>query len=149
MKKIIETILPTSLAALLGFVASPFLREIWDFAADIFLPRLSNRGHLSLLATLTIICLALGTLLYFSTSHKRLLRQYSHDEKSGVSRHRKNGTLVCTSCLRKDYLESPLKVGDGVWFCQVVSCRASYENPRHKARGQRSEEDKSWQQVNT
>jgi len=30
------------------------------------------------LATLTIICLALGTLLYFSTSHKRLLRQYSH-----------------------------------------------------------------------
>lgn len=144
MKKIIETILPTSLAALLGFVASPFLGEIWDFAADTFLPRLSNRGHLSLLATLTILCLALATLLYFSTSHKRLLRQYSHDEKSGISRHRKNGTLVCTSCLHKDYLESPLKVDDGGWSCQVASCRTVYENPRHKARSQPSKEDKAW-----
>ena len=36
------------LGAVIGFVASPFLREIWDYAATAVLPKLSPQARLSL-----------------------------------------------------------------------------------------------------
>ncbi|MGD0815963.1 MAG: hypothetical protein ABSA83_20410 [Verrucomicrobiota bacterium] len=83
-----EKVLLPLLTLMLGFVISPFLREMWDYAADIVLPELSPRARLSILATMTITCLVLGIWVYSLVSKRRLIKQFSEDEEfDGVYRH--------------------------------------------------------------
>jgi hypothetical protein len=110
MKKTITAALSTILPALLGFVASPFLRGLWDFAADIGLPKLSPQQQLSLLATLSILCLLLGGGLYRCSSKRLLVRQYKVDESQRFYVHRRTGQRVCGDCLLTDGIASPLIV---------------------------------------
>lgn len=83
-KKIVAGVTIILLAGMLGFVVSPFAHDLWSFGIDTFLPKLSRQGTLSLVATLAILCLALGVLLYRSYS-KRLL----------IESARKQGRPVC------------------------------------------------------
>ena len=135
MKQTAKAVIATLLAALLGFVVSPLARELWSFAAETFLPKLSKQGQLSLVATLSILCLVLGTLLYRASSIKILMRKYVHVESRGFWVHRKTNLRVCGNCLFNG-IKSPLTLGtrynqlknqnETVWACGIKSCSSAY-----------------------
>lgn len=134
MKKIIKTTIAPALLALLGFVVSPLAHEAWSIAAEVILPKLSPTGMLSLVATLTILCLSSCTALYFSGSKRLLRRHYKHLEKRGFWIHRKTEQKVCGNCLLAG-LESPLASSSfpdatgrrkNVWVCGNKPCSLEY-----------------------
>ena len=102
MKQTIETVLPPCLTLVIGFVVSPFLKGVWDYAANAVLPGLSPQARLSLLATLAILCLVEGAWIWALVSKKMLLKKYEPDKRwSGIYRHKKSGEMVCGTCLHK------------------------------------------------
>lgn len=76
VKRTAQEAIAILIAAMLGFVVSPLAHDLWSFGADTFLPKLSRQGQLSLVATLSILCLVLGVLLYRSYSRILLLRRF-------------------------------------------------------------------------
>ena len=130
MKRIAEAVLPL-LTGVLGFVASPFLLGFWGYAADVALPKLSKQQHLSLLATLTIICLLLAVLVYRNASKSVMLGKYQHSTKEGFWKHRKTGERVCGNCLLLG-IQSPLSAYSysngqkNLWECGVKTCEKQY-----------------------
>ncbi len=100
MKKTTERALLPLLTALLGFVASPFLRGLWDWCADVALPQFSKQQKLSLLATLSMLCLAEASWIYRLRKKGVLNREYTPDlEWPGTYRHLKNRAVhVCGVC---------------------------------------------------
>ena len=102
MKKIIVSVLLPCLTLVIGFVVSPFLKGMWDYAANTVLPELSPQARLSLLATLAILCLVEGAWIYLLTSKKLLLRRYEADKVwTGMYRNKKTREMVCGTCLNK------------------------------------------------
>src|SRR5207249_5805974 len=97
--KILGAVLGACLSAGLTFISQPFLREFWDFLADIALPRLSKRGQLSLLATLSAVCTVLVISLHRARSRRVLLAKYEHLKERGFWKNRKTGQYVCGNCL--------------------------------------------------
>jgi hypothetical protein len=123
-----EQVLLPLLTLMLGFVISPFLREMWDYAADIVLPKLSPRARLSILATMTITCLVLGIWVYSLVSKRRLIKQFSEDEEfDGVYRHNNSRERVCGPCLHGDGKAIPI-FGDGGSF-KCSKCPAEFLKP--------------------
>ena len=108
-RKTAESILLPLLTGVLGFVASPFLRETWDFSANELLPKLSKQGQLSLLATLTILCLVLAAWVYTLISKRFLIRRFKRSAAwYGAYENKKDeNELVCGICLNKNVI-SPL-----------------------------------------
>jgi len=70
MKTITAKAIAILLAASVGFVVSPLAHDLWSFGSDTFLPTLSKQGRLSLVATLSILCLVLSALLYHEKSER-------------------------------------------------------------------------------
>src|SRR5260221_12115977 len=129
MKKIIEPVLLPSLTLLIGFVASPFLKGLWDYAANSVLPELSPQARLSLMATLAIICLGQGAWIVFiliGRSAKRWKRNYKFVIEEGYYQHNKTSALICGHCYLEG-LESPLaKLQGSRIVCQNSNCRKCY-----------------------
>lgn len=127
-REIMAAGLGTCLGGLIVFLSSPFLIDLWGVLGDIALPKLSKQGHLSLLATLFLLCILLSLLLYHRSSKGLLLRKYELIRGRGFSQHRRTGQRVCTSCLT-DGIESPLipLVGTGMWRCARQDCSLPYE----------------------
>jgi len=134
-KKIAVAVIAALLTGLLGFVVSPFARDLWSFGADTFLPKLSKQGQLSLVATFAILCLVLASLLYCSNSKRMMQRRYQHLLKRGFWVHRKTGQRVCGNCLIAG-IESPLSCFSVIypngtfqrygWFCGRKDCNTEY-----------------------
>ncbi len=129
MKKTVEIVLLPSLTLLIGFVVSPFLKGLWDYAENAVLPELSPQARLSLLATLAILCLVEGALICFMVFRKsaqRWKRNYEFVSDQGYYRHKKTGALICGNCFLNDK-ESPLAKLQGGWTnCQNNECQKSY-----------------------
>jgi len=132
-KEITAAVLGTLIGGAIGFVASPFLREMWAFCADTVLPRLSPQARLSLVATLATLSLVLGILLYSASSKRLLIRRYRHVQDRGFWVDRKSGkTRVCGNCLI-DGIVSPLTAysysGHTIqnrWTCDRKDCGRTY-----------------------
>jgi hypothetical protein len=127
MKRTIELVLLPSLTLVIGFVVSPFLKGIWDYAANAILPELSPQARLSLLATLAILCLVEGAWIWMLTSKKMLLKKYDVDKFwIGLYRHKQTGEKVCGTCLNKGIV-SPLVSLSTVQFscgtCKTIVLR--------------------------
>ena len=131
MKQRIEVALLPALTGLLGFVASPFLRGVWDWCANVALPALTKPQQLSLVALLSILCLALAALLYRASSKQFLIRKYQHLENRGFWVHRQTKRRVCGNCLIAG-IESPLacfsftKPERDSWKCGRKDCGMEY-----------------------
>ena len=110
------TVLVPLVGAGLGFEASPFVREMWDYVAGAILPKLSPRGTLSILATLTTICL-LQCFYIRSLGRTPLTLKYKFDAEHNYHLHPKSGVPICTKCLSEKSLPVPLgndPDGDGL-----------------------------------
>lgn len=117
-REIIIAALGAALGAVLGFVSSPFLREIWDYAADTVLPQLSPRARLSLVATLAIICLVLLVWVWVLESRRLLMRKFEPDKIwLGAYKNKKSGEMICGICLGKDGKVIPLTDLGGDFKC--------------------------------
>ena len=119
MKKITEAILLPILTLALGFVISPFLHSIWNYAADEVLPNLSSQARLSLLATLTILCLSqfawIVRYVWFD-NEKWKKRRYKFDSEMGCYVHKiELENMACAKCW--DNGISPLKKDSNGWTC--------------------------------
>jgi len=129
MKKITELALLPCLTLLIGFVVSPFLKGLWDYAENAVLPELSPQARLSLVATLAIICLAESAwifILIFGKSAERWKRNYEFVSDQGYYRHKKTGALICGNCFLEGK-ESPLaKLRGGYAACQNNDCQKAY-----------------------
>jgi hypothetical protein len=125
-KEIVLRSLLTLPAACLGFVVSPFAREMWAYAANSVLPRLSSEARLSILATLSTICLGLLVWIYSLTSKRRLLKNYQpRPGFPGVYLDTKNEEKVCGICLRSKGTISPLVPHGGTdYWC--VLCKTDF-----------------------
>ena len=106
MKQKIEAVLLPLVTAALGFVLSPFCRGFWVWCAEVALPALTKPQKLSLVASLTILCLVLALALYRASSKRLLIRRYEFQPTRGYWKHRKTGQPVCGSCLIAG-IESP------------------------------------------
>jgi hypothetical protein len=112
MKKTIEAILLPLLTLVIGFAVSPFLKGLWDYAANAVLPQLSPQARLSLLATLAILCLVEGAFIWVLVSKKLLLKKYESDQSwLGLYRHKQTKERVCSTCLNKGIV-SPVVAKD-------------------------------------
>lgn len=99
MKEKIETVLLALTTTCLGFVVSPFCTGFWNWCANIVLPALSRKEKMSLVGTLTILCVALAFALYRASSKRLLIRRYEFQTHRGYWKHRKTGQPVCGNCL--------------------------------------------------
>ena len=134
MKKTAKAMIIPALVGTLGFVSSPLAREAWSIAAEVVLPKLSPQGLLSLVATISILCLSLSIALYTSNSKRLLQGRYEHLENRGFWIHRKTEQKVCGSCLLAG-LESPLASSSfpdangrrkNIWVCGNKACGIDY-----------------------
>lgn len=85
-------------------------------------------AHTALLLFLTCVFLIIIAIL--STKKNGVdIKNYAFDDTKGLYRHIQTNQLVCTSCLLKNDLHSPLKTYDHGWQCQLNDCNKVFNNP--------------------
>jgi hypothetical protein len=132
--KLVGTALGAPIGVLLVCLSSPLATDIWAFAAQVALPRLTPQGHLSLLAILVTGWIVLGSLLYRASSKSWLIRKYRHIEDRGFWVDRKTGKQrVCGNCLLEGIVSpiTPYSFEEGRehtnrWTCGRKECGQKY-----------------------
>jgi len=117
IKEIISKTLQTLIAALLVFVASPFLRWIWDDAAKAVIPQMPQPVILSLLVIPSLLCCALAAWVWNLKSKTRLLKRFAPDKEWVGAYRNKAGDPFCGICLNKDGSVVPL-----IWAGEDLGC---------------------------
>lgn len=125
------------LGALIVATVSPWVSDVWDHLVAVFLPKLSPRGHLSLLATLFGISIVGWSYVYRCSSRQVLLRRYEPDpDFPGLMRHKKRKLeRVCPRCLYSDGREVRFFIAEEEWLlCVAKDCKYRVQHPKHKTR---------------